>query len=425
MFRKYRWCVLILLFCASFINYIDRAALSIVAPMISKEFSLNAADMGLVFSSFFIGYALFNFVGGYLSDIYGPKKIFSVSMVTWSIFGGVTGASFNYISLFLSRIFFGLAEGPIGSGTNKTINNWFPAGERARSVGLAIAAMPCGAALSGPIVGMIAFHFGWRAPFFILMILGLVWYLFWSRLMTDYPRENSRVSKEEVLEIEQDQQILQNESVKYPISFYIKQPTILAIALCFFACNYVLYFFLTWFPSYLVTAHNLSLKDMSIVTVIPWLLGVIGQVSGGFISDAVYRKTGKLMFARKAVLVPSLAICAISVGVGGWATTTISAVVLMSIGMFCQYLTASNIWAVVQDAVPSNSVGGVGGLVHFLSNLAGILGPAATGFIVQYTGNFTSAFVLAGVLAIAGAVAMAFLVSPINADKQSSAQTVV
>lgn len=420
MFNKFRHVVLILLFLAALINYVDRAALSIAAPYISKEFNLNAADMGLIFSSFFVGYALFNFVGGYLSDIYGPRKTLGSAMTFWSIFGGLTAGTFNFWSLYIVRVLFGLGEGPIGSNNNKTINNWFPAGERARAVGISTGGMSLGAALAGPIVGFMAIHWGWQTPFLVLMLLGLLWTFVWLKLVTDYPRDNARVSTSEVQEIEAGQITASAGTAKQPLSFFLKQPTVIATAIAFFASNYILYFFLTWFPSYLVMAHNLSIKNMAIVSVIPWLVGFIGQVGGGFVSDLVFKKTGNLMFSRKVVIVVCLLGSGLGVSLGGLATSTTSAVVLMSISIFFQYLTSANYWAIIQDTVRGENVGGVGGFVHFLSNLAGVVGPAATGFLVQSTGGFTIAFLIAGGLAVLGVLAVAFLVKPI-ADKSTVA----
>jgi len=419
MFRNYRHVVLVMLFSAAFINYVDRAALSIAAPYISQEFNLSPADMGLIFSSFFVGYALFNFVGGYLSDIYGPRKIFGGAMAVWSIFGGLTAGVFNFVSLYVVRVLFGLGEGPIGSGNNKTINNWFPAGERARAVGIATGGMSLGAALTGPIVGFMAINWGWRTPFIVLMVLGFIWTYFWYKLITDYPRENSRVSAEEVKVIESGQSKPSPTAAKLPLRYFLKQPTVLATAIAFFACNYILYFFLTWFPSYLVMVHNLSIKNMAIVSVIPWLVGFLGQVSGGFISDMVFKKTGNLMFSRKIVIIVSLLASAVGVGLSGMTTSVTSVVALMSVSIFFQYLTTANFWAVIQDTVRGENVGGVGGFVHFLSNLSGIIGPAATGYLVQTTGSFTIPFLVAGGLAIVGLLAVAFFVKPIPDETAS------
>jgi ACS family hexuronate transporter-like MFS transporter len=421
MHLKYRWHILLMLFVASFINYIDRAALSIAAPYISKEFHLNAAMLGMIFSSFFVGYAIFNFIGGYFADVYGPRKMFGVAMSWWSIFSGLTIFSTGFTSLFIFRVLFGMGEGPISSGTNKMINNWFPAKERARAVGISIAGMPLGAALTGPIVGFIAMKWGWRCSFVVLTLLGLVWAVYWLTMSTDLPRQSSRVLPAELSEIEGGQvKASVSQGSARPLSFFLKQPAILSTALAFFACNYIIYFFLTWFPSYLVMAHNVSLKNMSIVTMIPWLIGAIGQAGGGFVSDYFYKITGNLMRSRKLVIVPCLIGSAISVGFCGVTKSASAAVVLMSIGVFFMYATISSYWAIIQDTVRSENVGGVGGFVHFLSNIAGIIGPSATGFLVQRSGSFTSAFLLTAGLGLAGSLAVAFFAKPIAADKAAA-----
>ncbi|HEY3425837.1 MAG TPA: MFS transporter [Negativicutes bacterium] len=423
MFGKYRWYVLFMLFAAAFINYVDRAALSIAAPFIANEFQLNAADMGMIFSSFFIGYALFNFIGGYFADIYGPKKTFGIAMSAWSIFGGLTIGTFSFTSLFIVRVLFGMGEGPISSGTNKMINNWFPAKERARAVGISIAGMPLGAALTGPIVGFIALSYGWRTSFLVLTIIGILWTICWMKTVADYPRQSSKVSAEELREIESDQTKASVVAAAVPLSFFLKQPTILATALAFFSCNYITYFFLTWFPSYLVMAHNLSIKDMSIVTMIPWLIGFFGMAGGGFISDYIYQKVGNLMLSRKIVIVTCLIGSAVSVGFCGMTTSATNAVILMSSGVFLMYATISSYWAIIQDTVRSENVGAVGGFVHLLSNIAGIVGPSITGFLVMSTGSFTSAFLLTAGLGIAGALAVAFFAKPILDQRDNSLPT--
>lgn len=415
MFKKHRWNVLTLLFFAAFINYVDRAALSIAAPFISKEYNLSPADLGMIFSSFFVGYAVFNFIGGYFADIYGPRKTFGYAMSAWSIFSGLTIATFNFASLFAVRVLFGMGEGPISSGTNKMINNWFPAKERARAVGISISGMPLGAALTGTVVGFIALAWGWRISFVVLTVVGLIWTVVWLKTVRDYPDNDPHVSAEELQEIKSGQLKVSDTSIQAPLAYFLKQPTILATAFAFFACNYITYFFLTWFPSYLVMAHDVSLKNMSIVTIIPWLIGFFGMSGGGFISDYIFQRVGELMFSRKIVIVVSLLASSLAVALCGFTTSATAAVGLMSIGIFFMYATISSYWAIIQDTVRSENVGGVGGFVHFLSNLAGIVGPSATGFLVQATGNFTTAFLLAAGLGVSGALAVAFYAKPIKA----------
>lgn len=412
--KRYRWVVLALMVALTFINYIDRAALSIVAPYIMKDFGLSPAEMGVLFSAFFMSYALFCFVGGYVSDFWGPKKTITIALLLWSVFAAAPAVAWSFVSLFVVRVIFGAGEGPVSSVTNKMINNWFPATERAKAKGITDTGMSLGAALAGPIVGLVAVEFGWRISFVTLMVLGLIWVVFWQKMVTDSPKDHPKVSPEELNEIESGKLTAASPTgEKVPLAYYIKQPIILATVVAFFATNYATYFFLTWFPSYLVMAHNLSIKNMAIVSVIPWLFGALGYSSGGFLSDYLVKRLGDLVKARKLVISICLAGAAVSIGMCGLVTTTTSAVLLMSFGIFFAYLATPSYWAIIQDSVAGNSVGRVGGFVHFLSNTAGIFAPSITGFTVQASGSFVGAFFLTGGLAITGAILVALFARPI------------
>lgn len=422
MFRTRRWQIASLIFLASVINYMDRTAFSIAAPFFVKDFNLEPSQLGMLFSSFFLGYAIFNFVGGYLSDIKGPKTVFSVFMTIWSVFCGLTGAAFSFASLFIIRVCFGIGEGPISSTTSKTINNWFPTKERSSAMGFASAGTPLGAALAGPIVGVVVMFVSWKWAFLVMALIGFMWVIAWRKLAHDLPEQDPGISSEELAIIRAGQAVAtvpgEIKGEKRPLSYFLKKPTVLLTALAFFAYNYNLFFFLTWFPSYLTMDKGLSLSTMSIVTVLPWMTGFVGLGIGGFVSDYIFKKTGKLMFSRKIILVVGLGLTAIFIALTGMVESAMGAVCLMAAAIFTLYLTGSTYWAVIQDTVSSENVGGVSGFVHFLANLSGVIGPTVTGFIVQSTGSFTSAFILAAALALMGAVCVALFVKPIKEENE-------
>ncbi|CAH2900769.1 MAG: Putative transport protein [uncultured Paraburkholderia sp.] len=410
MIMSQRWFVVALLFLAGVINYLDRSALSIAAPLIQKDLNFSHAQMGVVFSSFFVGYALFNFVGGVLSDKVGAKRVFGTAMGVWSLFCGATALATGIGSLIVLRVLFGMGEGPFSSSNSKMVNNWFPRKEVASAIGVISSGTPLGGALAGPVVGFMAVQFGWRWAFVAIMLLGLLWLVFWAATTTEHPQQNSRVTSDEmqlILAGQADEHALAHsaDGSKLGLGHFLRKPIILATAFAFFSYNYVLFFFLSWFPTYLTEAHHLSLHDMSIATVIPWVLGSIGLAAGGFISDLILRLTGKPLLSRKIVLGTCLGAAAVCVALAGRVASTESAVALMSVSIFFLYVTGAVYWAVIQDTVPREHVGGVGGFVHLLANLAGVIGPAVTGFIVQAThGAYGSAFVLAGGIAVLGAV---------------------
>ncbi|CAJ0952041.1 unnamed protein product [Ranitomeya imitator] len=286
------------------LNYMDRSALSITAPLIEKELGFSPAEMGMIFSAFFVGYALFNFIGGWASDKVGPKTVFLVC--------SLTVVHFLWHDWFI-RVLFGMAEGPVSSAGNKIISSWISRKQSATAIGIFSAGSPLGGALSGPVVGLLALSLGWRPAF--------AWAIIWYFVASDKPSKSKLLAPSE------------------PITIF-------------------LFFFLTWFPSYLNHSLHLNIKEISIATIIPWVIGSIGMILGGVCSDFIYRITG----------------AAICVAISGSVTTIESAIALMS------YLLA-----VIQDVVHKDKVGSVGGAMHGLANTSGIIGPFVTGLIVQFS----------------------------------------
>lgn len=412
MLSRERLTIIIFLFLASVINYLDRSALSVAAPFIKEDLHLSATELGIVFGSFSVGYALFNFVGGVAADKFGAKLTLLVAMIVWSIFTGAVALAIGFISLVLIRIIFGMAEGPLATTISKMINNWFPENQRASAVGIANSGTPLGGAISGPIVGLIAVTFHWKVSFILIMIIGLIWSILWSKLV----KEGSENTKNDYSTGKS------NLKGKIPLSFYLKQKTVLFTAFAFFAYNYILFFFLTWFPSYLTEARGLSVKEMSAITVIPWILGFIGLATSGIVSDFIRKRyiNKSVLFSRKVVLVTCLFASAVCIGLAGIVSTTISAVTLVAFSVFFLYLTGAIYWAIIQDVVDPNNVGSVGGFMHFLANTAGIIGPALTGYLVDVSGSFTTAFLLAGGLAVFASLSVIRFVRPItNVPKEA------
>ena len=412
-----RWTVLGLLFVGGMINYLDRSAIGVAAPFLAKQLSLSPSELGWVFSVFFFGYAAFCFVGGYASDRIGGRNVFAIAAVVWSVFCGLTAFVFSYASLLIVRVIFGMGEGPYGSATNKLISNWFPRRQQGSAVGWANAGTPLGGAIAGPVVGFIALAYGWRVSFIVIALIGLCWAVAWMLLVTDRPEQNVRVSAAERAAIAADPEV-PAAGPNVSLGRLLIRPGVLATAFAFFGYAYILYFFLSWFPSYLTMQQHLSIKSMSFVGAIPWLLGFTGLAGGGMVSDAIYRFTGNAVLARKLVLVGGLLIAAVCVGLAGEVTGVLAAVTLMTVSVFFMYLTGHTYFSLILDTIEKNRVGSVSGFVHLIANLAGIVAPAVTGYMVEASGSFTSAFALAGAIAVLGAVSVAVFVRPPTANAQ-------
>ncbi|AUY25888.1 MFS transporter [Mixta calida] len=423
MFKNLRWTIVLLLFLVYMINYLDRVALSLTVPMIEKDLMLNAEQFGMIFGSFFFGYALFNFIGGLATDKYGPTLVLGIAVGMWSLFCGLTALATGFWSMLILRVLFGMAEGPICASANKEINGWFPKKQAATAMGFLSAGSPLGGAVAGPIIGYLALAFGWRPAFVIICSIGIVWMIVWFFVAADNPARSKRVSDEERALIEKLKEAQPGDEpelaqASHGLGYYLRQPIILVTAFAFFCYNYILFFFLSWFPAYLVQAHGLDIKSMSMTTVIPWIVGFVGLALGGWISDKIFNITGRLLLSRKIVLVVALLAAALCVALAGTVEGVTSAVLLMSISIFFLYITGAIYWAIIQDVVHKSRVGGISGFIHLVGSVSGIIGPIVTGFIVQHTGKFDSAFVLAGVIAALGAFLVLFVVKSPKASSK-------
>jgi ACS family hexuronate transporter-like MFS transporter len=410
---KYRYVVAGLLFAAGAINYMDRAALGIVAPIVSKTLELSPSQMGIVFSIFFIGYSIFSFLGGYFSDKWGTMRVFSWAMTIWSLFCGLTAVATGFVSLLIFRVFFGIGEGPMSSNTNRTISNWFPRHETATMIGFTFSGQTLGNAMAGPIVGLIAVAFGWRASFVVIALLGFVWLVCWRIFVTEKPFQNRRVGPNETRLIDESREAAEVRNVEddgTTLGTYLRRPSTLALGAGLFAVNYTQYVFISWLPSYLTNVMHLELRQMSIITSIPWICGAIGYFGGGLVGDFIYKRMDDPVKARKIVATLPLALSGVAVLSITSATSLTSAVALIAGALL--FLTAScqSIWAIQHEIVPLRRQGGVGGFIHFLSNLSGIIGPALTGFLIQYVGGYHSAFLFGALIDFAGVLAMVFFI---------------
>ncbi|MBN3849334.1 MFS transporter [Paraburkholderia sp. Ac-20342] len=412
---RYRYFIAVLLFVAGAINYIDRSALGIVAPIIDKEFGLSPSQLGIIYSAFFVGYAIFAFVGGHLADRYGPRRVFSVAMGSWSILCGLTATVTGFGSLLIFRGLFGFAEGPMNSVMNKTVGNWFSRSETSTILGFAFSGQTVGAAIAGPVVGLLALNFSWRIAFVFVASVGLVWIIAWRLLMTDKPADNHRVSAIELEFIEQNREALRAEidgGETKSLRAYLIRPSTLALAMGLFSTSYTLFVFISWLPSYFVNELHLDVAEMSFMTVIPWAFGGIGYFFGGIFSDIFFRKMKSKLMARKLPAVLLLALSgAMLVGVSVVHTIMLAVLLIALAVMFLTSATQA-CFAMMHELIPANRLGGVTGFIHLISNLAGILSPAMMGFVVQYFHGYSGGFVAGAVVDLIGVLAMAIFIRP-------------
>lgn len=426
---RFRWAVLSMNFLVLGLNYADRAAIGVAAPLIIAEYGFSKTTWGWIAAIFSIGYAPFCFVGGWTSDKFGPRKVMAIAVGWWSLFTALTGAGFGFVSFMIIRFFFGFGEGPQASVTAKTMSNWFPQRRLATALGLSQCSTPLGGAVGTPIVVALinAFNGNWRAPFFILGVIGVFFMIGWIVVVRDRPEAHPWVRQAEVQEMADDRSQHEEDTAEVEHSAsglwsYLRMPLVITTASCYFGYTWVLFTFLTWFPDFLHDVHGLDLSQIAFTGAIPWVCGFIGLGLGGIFTDNLGRRFG-VFEARKWVSVISLLLVAVTFAFVGVVKSTGSAVTLMAITVFILYVVGAQFFAIIGPVVPLVRFGSVSGFIHFVANIAGIIAPIVLGAIVDHTGSWVLSFVVSGVVVAIPPICLAIFGKRSPNDRGSAGRT--
>lgn len=399
-------------FAVLMLNYADRAIIGVAAPLIIAEFGFSKASFGWILAAFAFTYSPFGFIGGFLADRFGPRNVMGWAIIVWSTFTALTAAGVGFVSLIIIRLLFGIGEGPQATVSAKLMHNWFPKRELGSAVGIVNAATPLGGAIGTPVVvGIMAATQGnWRLAFILLGALGILFAVGWFVLVRDTPGEHRRTNDAEVAYITQDsrenEHQLEAESTEAWWT-YLKLPAVWATAIAFFGYSWILWTFLSWFPTYLVQERGIELEELAVAGAIPWIGGCIGLGLGGIFTDWLVRKTGNAEGPRRWTVVVCLGLTAVLFGLIGTVTTLVSAVILMTIVIFFLYFTGAQYWVIVAEAVPSSRYGSVSGAVQTFATTASILAPLLTGYVLDSSAGWGGTFTLAAGIALLGALLLA------------------
>lgn len=411
-----RWFMLSLIFILTAINYLDRTNMAVAAPSMAQELGFDAATMGLLLSAFAWSYALMQVPGGLFLERFGPRITYTLSLFFWSFFTVVMGACHSLLSLFGVRLAIGASEAPAFPTNNRVVSAWFPAHERATATSIYTAAEFIGLSFLTPVLFWILHMWGWREIFYITGAIGIVVSVIWFALYRD-PKDCKGVNEAELDYIRAGGGQAEQAGERHPITLaqiagLFKHRQLLGIYLGQFANTSTMYFFLTWFPSYLMVEKQLPMLHAGFYAVIPYIGALCGVLLGGRWSDSMLRRGASLSKARKLPIVTGL-ICSMSILGANYVDDLHIIISIMAFAFFGQGMAAI-VWSTVGDIAPADSMGVAGGVFSFIGNLAGIVTPIVIGIIVQVTGTFVGAMVFISAVAAIGVFSFVFIVGEIQ-----------
>ena len=292
------------------------------------------------------------------------------------------------------------------------VSEWFPRGERAFATSIFDSGSRIGAALSLPLVTWLIASFSWETSFVVTGLLGIVWAVFWVIIYRD-PERHGSVTPEQLARL-QAERGTKATGPTVPWSSLFRYRTIWGMMIGFFCVNFVFYFFITWFPTYLVQARGFSLAQLGTLGLLPGLAAVPSGWLGGLLSDRLYRHGWSLTAARKMCLVGGMLLSSV-ITLSAFAPNAYVALVFFTISSGCLAAVAANIWSLPGDVAPTPAhVASIGGIQNFASNLAGIATTTFTGIMLTITGgSFIVPLVVAGFFCLAGAAVYLFVVGEI------------
>ena len=415
---RVRYAMLALVFVNVGINYLDRSNLSVAAAGLGEELKLSSVQLGLIFSAFGWTYAALQIPGGLVADRIGPRILYALCLWTWSLATVAQGFARGFASLFAFRLATGAFEAPSYPINNRIVTSWFPEHERASAIALYVSGQFIGLAFLTPALVAIQVYAGWRGLFFVTGAIGLIWGVVWYVFYRD-PLDDKRANKAELDYIEKGGGVFKKEVTAEKSSAWRREDwkqvfssrTLWGVYIAQFCVNATLWFFLTWFPTYLVQYRGLSFLKSGYLASIPFLSACAGLLLSGFISDHLINKGTSVSVARKAPIIIGLILSGSIVG-ANYVDDTALIIFFMSFAFFGAGMALIS-WVFVSLLSPKHLIGLTGGIFNFMGNLASIVVPIVIGFIAS-GGNFKPALVFIGGLGIVGALSYIFLVGKIE-----------
>ena len=409
-----------LLFVSVVINYLDRANLSIAAPLLGKELAIDSVKIGLVFSAFGWSYVLFQVPGGWLVDRVHPRKLYAVLIALWSVATALLGFSTSLAMLFALRLAIGALEAPSFPINNRVVTTWFPERERATAIGFYTSGQFVGLAFLTPALMYLQVHFGWRSVFISVGLLGIVWAAIWY-IVYRGPLTYKGANPAEIELIrhggglvdlgEQSPGSTKRAFHARDFGQVLGSPKLWGLYIGQYAATSTLWFFLTWFPTYLVQYRGMSFQQAGFLASLPFLGAFVGVLCSGLLSDLLVRRGVSLSIARKTPIVTGLLLSTSIIGANyvrtpGWIIT------FMALGFFGNGL-ASITWSLVSAVAPKRLIGLTSGVFNFIGNMSSITVPVIIGTLVR-GGDFSLGLTYISGMALIGALSYIFIVGRIE-----------
>lgn len=389
---------------ATFVCYIDRVNISVAIIPMAEEFGWDQSTIGLIMSSFFVGYFMTQIVGGWLADRFGGKVVLGVGVLFWSAFTVMTplAAYAGLGMMLLARVGMGLGEAVTFPAIYSLFSSWLPVTERTRAIGLNSSAIPLGTVFALVVTPIIVLSLGWEWVFYLFGAVGLVWFGLWYWLAGTDPQEHPRVTAHE-LSIIQSGEFERSATQPPSIRAMLRSRAVWAIVVSHFCANWGTYVLLSWLPLYFVEGLGVDFAAVGIVAMIPAAIAFMSLNAAGWVADKVISSGVDLLFVRKLMQAIGFGGGAVVFAVVGYFESVFWAIAFMSLGNFLGAFSLGG-WGSNHMDIAPNHAGTLMGLSNTAGTIPGVIGVYVSGLILQWTGSWILVFQVAAAINVFGLV---------------------
>jgi len=396
--RRHRNTGVTLLVIAGCVNYLDRSAVAVGNPEIRASLHLSFAQMGALLAAFAWAYGIAQIPAGAAVDRWRPRRALGAGLVLWSVAQVMAGFVGGLGQFIAARVALGLGESPMYIGGTRVCADWFALKDRALPIGIFNSSSALAPALAPPLLTLLMIAFGWRAMFIIAGVAGFVIALAWIVLYRE--PDEAEIPPEDASAIAAGDAPNLTQTGVAQVLWLLRYRTTWGMFLGFFGVVYLSWLYATWLPGYLETQRHLSIAKAGLWSSVPLAAGFLGAVAGGFISDWLGKRGMQAGAACRLPIIAGLLVAAACTVAGALAGNTGVAIALMAGGLFGANVASSCGWALAAVVAPGNAVATLEAVQNIGGSAGGALAPFITGAVVQSTGSFIPAFMLAGAIAV-------------------------
>ena len=424
-FRKYQVITVSLLLVIGIINYVDRSALSIANTSIQRDMGITPSQMGILLSAFSLAYAFSQLPLGMIIDRLGSKISLGAALLGWSVAQTASGLINSFSAFIGLRVVLGIGEAPMFPSAAKALAEWFEAEKRGTPTGIVLSSTCIGPCLAPPLLTLLMVTWGWRGMFIVTGVFGILvaacWFAFYkskARYLAELPAE----AREQLLAAQAHKQAVPSArpSVQAQLAAWaelFRHKSTWGAVLGFMGVIYMLWLHLTWLPGYFEREHGLSLYQTAWVVSLAYVFGALGTIVAGRICDRLVKHGASVLGSRKRVVVTALLAAAAFTVPLSFGSGFLLSVALLCCALFSVNMASSTAWMIANTVVDSQRVASFGSIQNFGGYLAGSVAPIVTGFSIQQTGSFASAFLISAAVAAVAAMAYVLLLKqPVSTD---------